>query len=124
MRMKGDGAWPTEDTEDTEKNPRILSSSRRFRRELNVNDGGDLRRGCDRANKKGPPFGRALQIVSFVSASLLLRAALELRGELFHATGSIDQTLFARISGVRVHRHVTRDDEILFTIDLLLAGGL
>ncbi len=57
---------------------------------------------------------------------LLLRrhAALELRGEFFHATRGVDETLFAGVSRVRIHRHVTDDDRIFFTVDLLFTGRL
>ena len=49
--------------------------------------------------------------------------ALELRREFLDTTGGVDEALLARVGGMRVHRHVAGDDEILHAVDLLLAGG-
>ena len=60
-------------------------------------------------------------------AALLLGglcAAFELRGELLDAAGGIDDTLLAGVGGMRIHRNVAEDDEILFAINDFLAGGL
>src|ERR1700691_169936 len=62
--------------------------------------------------------------ISFNSPRLLLRAALELRGELLDAAGRVDEALLAGIGGMRVHRHVAQDHEILLAVDRLLAGRL
>ena len=77
--------------------------------------------------QKALRFGRALKFRFRKSrAALLLGSgtALELRGELLDAAGGVDEALLAGVGGVRVHRDVTRDNEIFLTIDLLLAGGL
>ena len=59
------------------------------------------------------------------AARLLLRgAALELRGELLDATRGVDEALLAGVGGMRVHRDVADDHEIVLAVDLLGAGGL
>ena len=54
--------------------------------------------------------------------------AFELGGELLDAAGGVDDALFAGVGGVRIHRHVANDDEIVRAVDLLftsrLHGGL
>ena len=57
-------------------------------------------------------------------ALLDLGGALELRGELLHAAGGVDEALLAGVGGVRVHRDVANDDEVVLAVDLLGAGGL
>ena len=51
-------------------------------------------------------------------------AALELVGELLHATSGVDDALFAGVGGVRIRGHVAKDDEELDAIDDFLTGGL
>ena len=56
--------------------------------------------------------------------ALLLRGALELRGELRHAAGGVDQALLTGVGRMGVHGHVAEDDLVLDAIDGLLAGRL
>src|SRR6478736_8353093 len=53
-----------------------------------------------------------------------LGGALELRGELLDAAGGVDEALLARVGGMRIHRDVADDDEVVLTVDLLGAGRL
>ena len=58
-------------------------------------------------------------------ASLLnLGGALELRGELLDAAGGVDEALLAGVGGMRIHRDVANDDEIVLAVDLLGTGRL
>ena len=59
-----------------------------------------------------------------MGALLDLRGALELRRELLHAAGGVDETLLAGVGGMRVHRDVAHDDEVVLAVDLLGAGRL
>lgn len=56
------------------------------------------------------------------SLLLLSGNALELVRELLDAASRVDKPLFTSVSGMRIHRHVTEDDEIFGTINALLAG--
>src|SRR5436190_8640167 len=78
-----------------------------------------------RPKKKPSVAGGLGKMSSRFAARLLLRgAALELRGELLDATRGVDEALLTGVSRMGIHRHITRDDVILLTFDLLLAGRL
>ena len=53
---------------------------------------------------------------------LLGRAALELRRELLDPARGVDEALLPGVGGMRVHRDIAQDDEIVHAIELLLAG--
>src|SRR6478736_1087184 len=62
---------------------------------------------------------------SEIRAALLgLGGALELRGELLDATSGVDEALLAGVGGMRIHRDVADDDEVVLAVDLLGAGRL
>lgn len=75
-----------------------------------------------RGNKKACHNGRLGKLI--LNSSELLAGALELAGELLDAARGIDEALFTGVSRVRIHRHITNDDEVFLTVDLLLASGL
>jgi len=48
--------------------------------------------------------------------------ALELGGELFNAARSVDKAFLASVGGMRIHGNVADHNEIVLTLDLLLAS--
>ena len=79
-------------------------------------------RPTEAGNKKALRKRRAFEKEQRIKL-LLGGDALELVREFFDATGRVDQALLAGVGGMRIHRHVADDDEILGTIDVFLTGG-
>src|ERR1700694_2231827 len=72
-----------------------------------------------KALRDGRASGRRL-----TGTLLGLGGALELRSELLDAAGRVDEALLAGVGGMRVHRHVAENHEVVLAVDLLGAGGL
>ena len=76
---------------------------------------------ADGGNKKALR-SEGFKTLKELSGLFLSGDALELVRELLDAAGRVDKALLTGVGGMRIHRHVTDDDEILGTIDVLLAG--